>query len=140
MAIKGCQQNIQNWKGDRSAAFQNKRKWGYRFPHLALVILRLKCVIARCTALWWNSTQIWAYSRMLVFTIGICVNVRTVRPASSPGNNPRQPVPLVINAVGTISWAESATIAFLPRATAATTMTTSTAPAWPADNHYGTKP
>ena len=86
-----------------------------------------------------RSTQIWACFIMFVFTFGICGNVRTVNPASSPGNNPRQPMPLVINAVTTIFWVESAMTAFLPRTTAATT-TTAWTTAWPADNHYGKKP
>ena len=51
-----------------------------------------------------RSTQVWAYFRMLVFTVGIYGNVRTIHPAPSPGNNPRQPVPLVVHAVATIFW------------------------------------
>ena len=84
-----------------------------------------------------RSTQVWAYFRMLVFTLGTYGNVRTIHPALLPGNNPRQPTPLVINAVTPIFWVESAMIAVLPRETAATTTTTSTATAWPADTHCG---
>ena len=87
-----------------------------------------------------RSTQVWAYFRMLVFTFGICGNVQSINQAPSPGNNPRQPVPLVVNAVATIFCVESAMIAFLPWATAGTTTTTSTATTWPAGNHYGTNP
>ena len=75
---------------------------------------------------------------MMVNIFGIWGNVRTVNPALSPGKNPRQPTPLVINPVAPIFWVESAMIAFLPRETSATTKTTSTATAWPADTHYGT--
>ena len=66
--------------------------------------------------------------------------MRTAYPAPSPGNNPRQPVPLVVNAVAIMFWIERAMIAFLPWATAATTTTIPSATAWPADNHYRTKP
>ena len=85
-----------------------------------------------------RSTQIWASFRKLGFSFGISGDLRTVNTAPSPGNNPRQPVSLAINAVPTIFWVESAKIAFLPRATAATATTTATPTAWPADNHYGT--
>ena len=87
-----------------------------------------------------RSTQVWAYFRMLFFTLVIYGSVRTIHPAPSPANNPRQPVPLVVNAVATIFRVESAMIAFLPRATAATMTTTSAATAWPADNHCGKNP
>ena len=96
--------------------------------------------VATTLRLWCAQPLFLAYFRMLVFTFGICGNVWTVYPSPSPGNNPRQPVPLVVNAVATMFWMESAMIAFLPRATATTTTTTSTATAWPADNHYSTKP
>ena len=96
--------------------------------------------VATPLRLWCAQPQVWAYFRMLVFTFGIYGNVRTISPAPSPGNNPRQPVPLIVNAVAPSFWVESAMIDFLSRATAATTTTTSTATAWPADNHYGANP
>ena len=44
------------------------------------------------------------------------------------------------NCHGNYLWVESAMIVFLPWETVATTTKSSTATAWPADNHYGTKP
>ena len=38
---------------------------------------------------------------------GIWGNLRTVNPAPLPGNNPRQPTPLVINAVAAIFWSKA---------------------------------
>ena len=66
--------------------------------------------------------------------------MRNIHPAPSPGNNPRKPVPLVVNAAATIFGVESAMIAFLPPATAATATTTSAATASPAYTHCGKNP
>ena len=101
---------------------------------------RHSLTVATPLRLWCAQPLIWAYFRMLVFTFWYLRKRADHNPALSPGNNPRQPMPLVVNAVATIFRVESAMIAFLPRATAATKTTTSTATAWPADNHYGTKP
>ena len=88
-----------------------------------------------------RSTHSWTYLKILVLTFGTCGNVQTAnKPVVITRHNPRQPVPLVTTAVVTDFSVESAMIAFLPRATAATTTTASTATAWPTDNYCETKP
>ena len=97
------------------------------YPAVGIVSATLTVATPLC--LWCVQPLIWAYFSMLVFAFGIFGNVRTVNPAPSPGNNPRQLVPLGINAAATMLLFESTMITFLPGATAVTTMTTSTATA-----------